>query len=113
MYTTCQVLSLIHIYVAWSDRVTVAIVVQPTSENFLTEIQEHYKVIGSMYRCLYDTFSAVTQFYVMFFYTYIYSLVMLYSMLLFYDTSDTNSSNIIFATIAGFVVDVLVLAMCQ
>ena len=96
-----------------SDRVTVAVVVQPRSENFLTEIHNNYKVIGSLYRCLYETFSTVSQFYVTFFCVYIHVQVVGYPVHLFYNASDKNRRNGIFVTVASFAYNIMMLVTCQ
>ena len=98
---------------AWSDRVTVAIVVQPRRENFLTEIHDNYKLIGSLYRCLYETFSTVAQCYVMFFCVYVQAEVTGCSVHLFYNASDPNRSNGISVTVASLMANIMVLIMCQ
>ena len=97
--------------VAWIDRVT--IVVQPRSENFLTEVHDNYKLIGSIYRCLYETFNTVTQFYVMFFCVYVRAQVTAYSVHLFFNAYDPNRNNGNFHTVATFALNIMLLTMCQ
>ena len=95
--------------VAWSDRVTVAIVVQPRNENFLTEIHDNYKVIGSVY----ETFSTVTQLHAMYFCVYLLAEITIYSFQIFYTTTDANRRDgTLFAIITRFD-DIMLLAMCE
>lgn len=85
--------------VAWSDRVTVAIVVQPRNENFLTEVHDNYKVIGSVY----ETFSTVTQLHAMYFCVYLLAEITVYSFQIFCTTTDANRRDgTLFAIITSF-----------
>ena len=99
--------------VAWSDQENVAIVFQPRNENFLVEVQDNYKVIGSVYRCLHEAFNALTRTYAIFFCVFVYSEVTVHSMQLFVNTSDVNRLSGIFVTAGNCVIDIMLLVICE
>lgn len=97
--------------VAWSDRVIVPVIFQPRRENVSTELNDRYKIIVSVYRCMYDVFWAIKQLYTIYFRVYICLLCFVYSMKIFYSAVVHHWDYGSFSYI-NMAVDVLLVIIC-
>lgn len=95
--------------VAWSDCASVAVVGQPRDGNFLTEMRDTYRLIGSLYRITYETWVTVSQLYSVYFCYYILALIIWISLQIIFTTIDKSIEYFVFSVAMWIFIYVVIL----
>lgn len=82
--------------------------------DFIKEMHNNYATIHSIQQCIFEVFNTVRELYAEYFLTHTFGIIGIYSIHLFYNTTDKSESTFfILITVICFITDILPIFICE
>lgn len=98
---------------AWNETLTISSIARPATGNCLTQMNDNFKTIVSVYRSIYESFQTSRQLYSMFFTLFIFGLTMFHSKEIINYTAEKNNEFLLYISAAFLVADMIPLCICE